>query len=424
MTAVELVDRGVEQIGELEHDPLLQAQLLQTLAGVNSQLGRYDEASTLVHRAVEIRRSRPPDSTLVSALNAWGQTFIRRGLPDSAAIAIGEALPLSIDLLGEEHDESLALMNNLAIVYGRLGRDEDAEATLRKVVELEARAFEPDDPTRTYALNNLGLQLTGDDRFAEAEALLRESLRIRVAASGEDDLATAAAMDNLGMVLREAGRYDEAEPLMRQAMATRRAFLGEEHRDTGESLYALGTLLALRAGPGDLSEADSLLNAELDIYTATLGADHPGTAYLLHSLGVLAEQRVDLREAERRFRDALRIRRSAARDNPAVTVMSLTALARVLRARGSREATAGAEEGMELARTELPGGHPHRAEARAELGLALVAAGRPGGRDHLAEGLSGLADALGRAHPRVRRICADAHALNLDPPAPCGAVTR
>lgn len=407
ITARDLVDRGVERVDELEDDPLLQARILETLADVNGQLGSYDRAGILMERAVSLRRALPGDSALVVALNDWGSTFYQRGLPDSAALAREEALALSTEVLGPEHTESLALMNNLAITYERLGRTEEAEALLRREIELERRAYGPDDPVRSYALNNLGLQLIWKGAYEESESLLRESLRLRVAASGEDNLGSANHMDNLGVMLREAGRYDEAEPLVRRAFEVRRSILGEEHRYFGESLFSLGTLLALRAQPGDLAEADSLLHGALDIYVTTLGADHPGTAYVLHSLGILARRQGDLETAESRFRQALAIRRPASRDAPMVTVQTFDALADVLLEQGDpAEALALAQEGLALAEERLPEGHPVRGAAAAQLGIALAATGDgEAGAQRFGQGIITLADRIGAGHPTTRQLC-------------------
>lgn len=420
VTAVDLVERGMERIDELDHDPVLQALLLENLAHVNMQLGRYDDASGLASRAVELRRPLPADSSFVTALNTLGMTYNHRGMSDSAEAVYAEALPVSRDILGEDHDETLALMNNRAIVLGRLGRNAEARSILEEMVEIERHAL-PEDPVRSYALNNLGLQLAGDGRFQEAEALLREGLQVRLDYRRDnDDTSIASSMDNLGMVLREAGRYDEAEPLMRRAMEIRREILGEEHRWYGESLFALGTLLALRGAPGDHAEAESLLVQGLDIFRRTLGPEHRGTAYLFHSLGLLAEASDDLVEAERRYRQALEIRRGSVNDNALVTVKSLTALARVLRARGGvADATAVAEEAAALAGAELEPGHHERVEAEAERALARAAAGHAGEDGAFAEAVSALAGILGPDHPRVRRVCAPAAAAGLAPPPTC-----
>jgi tetratricopeptide (TPR) repeat protein/tRNA A-37 threonylcarbamoyl transferase component Bud32 len=419
VTAVDLVERGIARIDELDHDPVLQALLLENLAHVDMGLGRYDEATRLAARAVELRRPLDPDSAFVTALNALGMTYNQRGLPDSARGVYAEALPLSRQIMGVEHDETLALMNNLAIVYGRLDRNEEAKSLLREMIEIERRVL-PNESVRSIALSNLGVQLAAEGDFGEAQRLLREALDVRVAADGEETIGASFAMDNLGMALREAGRYDEAEPFLRRGMEIRREILGEEHRYFAESLFSLGTLLALRAGPVDLPEADSLLNGALGIYVAVLGPENRATAYILHSLGLLAEQRGDLAEAERRFRQALEIRRTADRDNASVTVKSYTALARVLRRRGAtEEAVAVAEEGDALAAAELRPEHPEWAESRAELGLALGAAGRAGAADAFRAGTTGLAGLLGSDHPRVGRVCDAAPGAGLSAPEAC-----
>jgi eukaryotic-like serine/threonine-protein kinase len=432
VTAVQLVERGVERIGGLDDDPPLQAELLQTLAGVNLELGRYAEAAGLMERAVAVRRGLPAGEPLISALNVWGWSLDRLGLPDSAAAAWSEALERGTPLLGEGHETVMAARGNLAVAYGRLGRDAEAEALLREVVEIDRRTRDPDDPDRAPTLNNLGIQLTHQGHYVEAEAMLREALRIRLATVGEDHPWTGMAMDNLGMTLREAGNYDDAEPLLRRGLEIRRAVLGDGHRFFGESLFALGTLLALRAGPGDLEEADALLHRGLDIYVETLGADHPGTAYLLHSLGILERSRGDLDAAAERFRQALVIRRPARRDNPMVTVTSLAALAAVLRLQGSPEAVPLAREAVALAEARIAADHPERANAEIELALALVTSGEsalaalpgtetreaeaPGPetpRDRFARAVARLAAVIGTAHPRVLEACAEGQAAGL-----------
>ena len=405
ITALQLLDRGVERIDELQEDPPLQAELLETIASVNIQLGRYADAESLMRRAVTIRRTEPPGNPYVSALNVWGISLSHLGLPDSAAAAWQEAIDTGEPVLGAEHTNIIAARANLAVAYNRLGRTTEAQQLLRGIIATEERILDPDHPDRTYALNSLGLQLTNSGGFAEAEALLRESLRIRQAVDGADSPVTALAMDNLAGSLRDAGRYADAEPLFREAMEVRRSTLGTEHRLFGESLYAYGLMLALRGRGDDLLRSDSMLNAALGIYRTTLGVDHPGTAYVLHALGVLEERRDDLRAAEARYREALEIRRGTTRDNPAVAVFSLSSLARVLRRAGSGEAPAVAREAVDLAQDQLPDGHPKWAEADAELGLTLAAAGDSSAASHFTRGVATIESLYGSGHPRVIELC-------------------
>jgi len=424
VTALDLVNRGVRRIDQLGNDPQLQARLLETLASVDDALGEYPSASKLAARAVALRRTLPSDSALVGALNLWGTVLDHRGLPDSAADAWSEALERGTRILGEESSEALFARSNLANAYARLGRDSAAEALLRQTVDIQRRVLSPDDPARSNAMNDLALQLTNRGDYDEADSLMREAVRIYETANGDDDPGTAMLLDNYAYVLRAAGRYDDAEPVDRKGLAIRKKVLGDKHRFYGESLFSLGTLLTLRGRPSDLPEADSLLHGALDIFVATLGADHRATAYVLHSLGVLSEERGDLPGAERWLRRALRIRRGSTTDNPAVTVQTLTALADVLRRSGSPRAGNTAQEAVALAQARLPKNQPERGEAEAELGLVLAARGDSAtGRNRFDAGVAAVADIIGRSHPRVARLCADAAGAGLPAPATCGNPT-
>ncbi len=409
VTADELVDRGVQRIGQLGSDPPLQARLLQTLAGVDDALGDYARATDLAARAVAIRRKSPPDSALVSALNLWGTVLDHRGLPDSAASVWGEALRRGTEILGEQSSEALFARGQMANAYARMGRDSAAEALLRQTVDIQRRTLAADDPERAEALNDLALQLTNEGHFAEAEARMKEAVRIQESAHGDDDPDTGMLLDNYAFVLRSAGKYDEAEPIDRKGLAIRRKVLGDKHRFYGESLFSLGTLLAMRGRPADFAEADSLLHGALDIFVATLGPDHRATAYVLQSLGLLAERRGDLPGAERWYRRALDIRRGSTKDNPAVTVRTLTALARVLRKRGSSEAEKMAREAVTLAEARLPAAHPERGKAEAELGLVLAATGDTAqGHARFVAGVATVAKRFGASHPEVTELCEEA----------------
>lgn len=424
VTAVELVDRGVEQIDELSQAPPLQAEILEVLTTVNLGLGRFDEAARLMERSVEIRRTMPPDSALVGALNILGRTYSERGLPGSAATAWAEALEVGLALWGQDHPSVMAAQSNLAVAYGRLGRDSESEHLLRDLMASERRVLGTDHEDRSYTLNNLALRLTNRGAYDEAEPLAREALQLLLARFGEEHPGSGLLMDNLGMVLREAGRYDEAEPVLRRGLAIRLRVLGDEHRYYGESLFALGTLLVLRGRPGELEEAEAMLRQGLRIYHETLGADHPGNAYVLHSLGMLAENRGDLVGAEARYRDGLAIRRGSERDNPTVAVYSLAALSRVLRPRDAPEALEIAREAVALAETHLAADHPNRTEAEAHLGLAMLTAGDSvAGAVRFATGVDGLAAVIGPGHPRVRKLCAAGADAGLPAP-PCDPGTE
>jgi tetratricopeptide (TPR) repeat protein len=415
VTARELLERATARIDSLAGQPLLQADLLNVIGPIYTQLGRFEKAAGLLERSAAIRRAQPGvDTLLPTTVNMWALALNNAGLRDSAAAASEHALELGLSILGEEHPTTIAMFNTLAIVRNRQGRDDEAEALYRRTIALQAKVLEKDHTDRTYPLNNLGLQFANQGRYREAEPLLREMQRILIANRGEEDALTAYSMENIGMLLREAGRYDEAEPVFRRGLAVRQKVLGPEHRFVGESYFSLGLLLALRGRPEDLAEADTLLPAALVIHRATLDPEHPAVGFTLYAMGILAAQQGDTAAAVRRFREALSIRRQN-RDAPRETVRTLVELGTLLRRGGDAGADSALREAHDLARDGLPAGDPVR--SRAAIALAqLIAA-----RENLAEAgpihreaLIALRDRIGADHPIVRAACAEGAALGLD----------
>src|SRR6204780_3994367 len=57
VTAREILDKGSEKIlRELNHEPVIQARLMDTMGGVYDNLGLYDRATPLLQNALSIRR--------------------------------------------------------------------------------------------------------------------------------------------------------------------------------------------------------------------------------------------------------------------------------------------------------------------------------------------------------------------------------
>lgn len=368
ITVRELLDRGSQRVTELK-EPAVQADLLNVLATVQLNLGVFQKASDLFARELEIRRTLPgpADSLLVRVINQRGRAFDMLGMRDSAAAYHLEAITVGRAAIGEQHGIVRAAMNNLAIAYNRMGRDDEAGEIYQRLIPIDREVMGPGHVDRAYVLNNYAIQLTNQGRYADAEPLFREMLRVIELAHKEPHPMLGYGLDNLGMMLREAGRYDEAEPYLRRGLAVRRTVLGDKHRFTGESMQSLGLMLALRGRGNDFTEADGLLNAAIAIYGATVGPNHPATAYPLHALGVLEERRGNLNAAERRFRQALTIRRGSQRDSPQVTVHTLVALGQVQRRRNAADAESLLREANALAIDRLPERDPVRTRAAAAL---------------------------------------------------------
>ena len=76
------------------------------------------------------------------------------------------------------------------------------------------------------SLNNLADLYGAMGRYAEAEPLYRRSLAIWEKQLGRDHPDVATSLNNLAALYRDMGRYAEAEPLYRRSLAIWRSSSG------------------------------------------------------------------------------------------------------------------------------------------------------------------------------------------------------
>ena len=139
-----------------------------------------------------------------------------------------------------------------------LGEGDDAAATenaLRAAIAASERLFAPSHPEVAYDLNAYALHLKTQDRLSEAEAALRRVADLLARAHGETSLKHGYALANLADALARGGRLAEADATMARALdiavaanapALRRVELmavrADMQRRAGDARAALRTL--------------------------------------------------------------------------------------------------------------------------------------------------------------------------------------
>jgi serine/threonine protein kinase len=150
----------------------------------------------------------------------------------------------------------------------------------------------------------------------------------------------ATLLDTLGNDFRSLGECEKARGLLEEGLTIRRAHLGDDHLDTAMSLFHLGWL---HHDLGDYTEAERFYDQALAIQKKLRGGDDPLVADTLFNLAWLkALQYPDSRaleertaEAERLFREVLRIRQAQAKPNQHDIAFTSLAIATVLLGRGA-----------------------------------------------------------------------------------------
>jgi serine/threonine-protein kinase len=403
LSARDVLARGAERVTrEMGGEPEVQAELLRTIGGIQTELGEYAAARPLLDSALVIaERTFGADSpeaveclTSLASVAYWSsdpaeaESLFRR----AEAIERGRRNPSDIRLA--------TIASGLAATLNRLGRTSEAEPLYREAIERDRRARGEDHPAVLSDLGNLAVFLEDSGRFAEAIEAHQQVLdrRRRVLPPGHSEIALS--LHNLGHAFFRDGRYAAADSTLRDAVAMRRALYDGPHPLLVGSLT---TLAQVRTNVADYAGAESLLAEAREMASHVFGADHQEIGRLINESAILAYQADDLATAAARFRASIAVfERSLPADHPTLATLRSN-LAKVDQQRGAYEAALGTyEEVLALRRDKLGGDHPQVAASLNDVGTTLRLMGRP--LDAAArhrEALALQARSLGSDHPSL-----------------------
>ncbi len=368
VTAREILDQGVASIrGDLDDEPLIQAQLLETMGNVYSSLGLYEAALPLLERALSSRTELlgyDDPQTLASKADLV-ELHTERGQFEVAEQLGDEVLASRQRVLGVQHLDTIDSMRVLALAYNGQARYVEAEDLLRQTVEARASVLGEGHPDTLQALLSLGALLQNQGRIDEAEELTRDAIEVARRADGEDHPLTLTLAHNLASMSISQGRYAEAETLATEVLAARRRVLGEEHRYTLTSEYVLGLSHFYRSQYDDVV---AILEPSVERARRSLGEDHPDTLESMSLLGEAYRELGQYRAAEPLLRTALDLRRRMLGGDHLRTQWSICNLASLFRDEGRNdEAELLYLQTLEIELRMLGEDHPETAETAFQL---------------------------------------------------------
>jgi serine/threonine protein kinase/Tfp pilus assembly protein PilF len=308
--ARELIDRtilkpSVKTIGEKFKDqPLVDAQLRQTLAASYRHLGLYDAALPLQLSALATRRrllGEEHRDTLVSA-NSMGLLLEAQGNVAAAEVYYRDALKTCRRVLPDNDPNTLTLISNLGTVLWTQNKLAEAEPYYREALEKKRRSEGEDHPDVLLSINCMGVLLWAQGNLNEAEPYFREALQKRRRLLGEEHPNTLNSITNMGQLLRAQGKLAEAEPYFREAMEKSRRVFGEEHPTTLISIDNMGVLFR---DEKKFAEAEPYTREALEKFRRVLGKVHPDTLSSVYNMGALLQAEGKCADAEPLFRELL-----------------------------------------------------------------------------------------------------------------------
>ncbi len=221
-----------------------------------------------------------------------------------------------------------------------------------------------DEPEQlAFQLEAIGIAYQKRGRITAAIPVIEDSLRLRIRLYGGDHPLVARGLNNLGVLRRDAdGRH--AEKLYRLALGMRRR-LGQDPEEQAKVQSNLAAILMHR---GEYSEAERLYRQTLRIRLRAYGPDDADVATTLRSLGTLFYLQDRFADAEPLMRRALSIREQRYGRHHTRVAAALSSLGRVLLAqRRWWDAEKVLSEALSIRRELLGDDHPHVAVSRKDL---------------------------------------------------------
>ena len=302
-----IADAVEEQIEQRKDDPADQIWLADRIAALLDVAGLHRELSlrlrTLSLELEEAAESRNEESILTS-LTLLAFAYRNAGKYDEAERLYLYCVEAIDRVLGPEHPNTLATVNNLGLLYSDKGDYEQAEAYYTRCLEARERLLGTHQTKTHVTINNLGglFQCKGD--YEQAEAYFTRCLEARERLLGPEHPDTLTSVNNLAGLHSRKGDYELAEAFYKRCLEVSERLL-PEHPNT---LTTFGNLGLLYSKNGDDERAEANLIRCLEGLERLLGPEHPSTLPTVSNLGLLHHNKGDYEQAEAYYTRCLEAR--------------------------------------------------------------------------------------------------------------------
>ena len=394
LRVVTLLDRGARDAHGLDADPASQADLYDTLGGINEKLGRFDQANTLLESALKERNATfGPDSTEAAAsLLALGSLRDSQAKYDEAEKltrqaldiykvklkpndpAIGKAMlqlggvledrgqyPQSIAVLektveffsapGASQADLADSLHELANANYYAGNHEVSNGINLRALVMYKQIYGDRHPRVADIVINLGAIEYDSGHYTAAEMYDRQALEIVQNWYGKDNVVTASDLTILARALVHEDRYDEASALLQQSLAIKEAAYGKVHPTVASTLNELGSVALRRE---NYEQAIAYFTRMADICRTVYGEHHYWYATALSNIGSVYSAEKDWPRAEKQYRMVIPIYTEAQSATSSNTGIARIKLGRtLLRQRRYAEAEAETRAGYDILRPQM-----------------------------------------------------------------------
>ncbi|MGY6631631.1 MAG: protein kinase domain-containing protein [Wenzhouxiangella sp.] len=275
---VELAERIIElRSRHLPEDDLSRLHARDMLGRAFYDLGDYEQASAVLRQLVEDLHHYPGADYQRARLGA--QIHLANVLVDSRANSEAIDLANATFAEAEAHLEALDSrridsLSGRGYVRIRSGDIEGALADFQALLQARSELYPPADRRVLHSRINVGAVLGAAGRFEDALELDQETFQLSAEHLGLGHPQTQRLMNNIAAHKIHLNRIDEAADLLEETLALRTETSGALHIETLRTRLNLGSL-SIRLG--DYERAYDLLNTVWQERLRQLGRDHRDT---------------------------------------------------------------------------------------------------------------------------------------------------
>ncbi len=293
-----MLDQGSKRATELSVEPEVEAEIRFCLGKTYRSIRSYEKAQAELERvlilfAEKIGKELP---TRLKAMNEIAMVHEALGNYLEAEPMLVQMLEQRKRDLGEEHVEVIDAEIDLATVFRRIGKLEQAEDRCTSTLSLLSDQNKTqEDSLMLKCKTELAKIYIAREKFSQAESLIRNVYELSRLHLGENNVLSLRRGQVLVEALRNSDKLDDAEKLSKELVAKLTPILGETHPDT---LGAMDSLAEIVAGRKDFDRALDLYLRIEKAKQEALGDMHPETLTTLKAISRIYRLQEKLEEAE------------------------------------------------------------------------------------------------------------------------------
>lgn len=284
LTVYDLLSHGTARVDSLlKGEPELHAEMLQTLGNLYHGLGDYDNADSMVRKAVAVVERNPVLHTTelqADILFLLSNVKYAYGEYEAAEKSVQEALRIVQSGIGDPGDDCsyLRYLGDLATEQQQFTT---ADSLFRESLSCVQGLVEPDQVQLTEIYHSLGSINRDLQQFDTAKFYLTKSLRLKEQIYSPPHTEIAYTQNNLASLYLETGHPDTALVYALASLDQRKKVFGLYHVET---VASMGNLSRIYSEQGKKDSSLALSVAMENSLSGIFGGAHP---YLL---GAISQQ--------------------------------------------------------------------------------------------------------------------------------------